>query len=389
MQRAIVGFRVLQATLFENKKGVVEMKAGFRHVVMVVYDGVENSVFESQVVAPLLAELEQDERLQVTVISFERAFPRASTLKKKFPAHDRLHLILGQKFPFFGKMSLRPAVSQLIKILKEEGGSELRARGPLAGWILLQAVQQLANIEAILRGFIPPVLIQARGLAAEEHRYASSYASTNPLRLLKDYVICKLLERVEKEVYGYRGLLVDMGRFTLETVSLALGDYLKKTFHADSDVLTLASRDITPRIDAERVATLRIKKRAELGIAPQANVYVYSGSFKPWQCAQETIAEAASILRKDPHAFFLVLSGDVEKFNSAIKAAAIDMNRCLITCIPSAKLTEYLAVADTGFLLREPHVINWVSRPTKLLEYRAVGLEIRHNNTVGCLVNRA
>jgi len=33
-------------------------------------------------------------------------------------------------------------------------------------------------------------------------------------------------------------------------------------------------------------------------------------------------------------------------------------------------------------LFREQTIVNWTSRPTKLLEYQAVGLEVVHNNTV-------
>ncbi len=365
------------------------MKTGFRHVVMVVYDGIENSVFESQVVAPFLQELVVDQTLEVTIVSFERLLPQKTLLCKKFPAHDRLHLVVAKKLPFFGVISLQFALWQLIKILKLIGGSELQARGPLAGWLVLNVVQKLASVEIILRGLVPPVLIQARGLAAQEHGYAAKHCKRGVLCKVKDWVVQNLLHRLEAEVYGYHGIIADTRRFTIEVVSHALKDYLIAEFRADQKNIVLATRDITPRLDAEHVATWRAKKRSELGLMQDAHVYVYSGSFKPWQCASETIAAAAKLLEQNPRAFFLVLSGDVEQFHAAIKAAKIDATRCLVTCVPSSRLTEYLSVADTGFLLREPHVINWVSRPTKMLEYQAVGLEILHNNTIGCLAKQA
>jgi len=45
-------------------------------------------------------------------------------------------------------------------------------------------------------------------------------------------------------------------------------------------------------------------------------------------------------------------------------------------------LYVYLAAADYGLLFRHKDIINWVSRPTKMLEYQAVGLKIIHNNTI-------
>jgi hypothetical protein len=48
---------------------------------------------------------------------------------------------------------------------------------------------------------------------------------------------------------------------------------------------------------------------------------------------------------------------------------------------------HYLAAADIGIIFRKPHIINWISRPTKILEYQAVGLKIIHNNTVAMLAD--
>ncbi len=419
------------------------MEDQFRHVVMVIYDGVENSVFESQVVAPLLVELADDLALEVTLISFERALPSAAVLCKKIPAHDRLHLVLARRLPFFGTVSLWPALWQLIKILKLTGATQLRARGPLAGWLVLRAVERSVPYNGFfsklvgefiaactsryislretletdgkwlfklrsLRVFcsqnktyrevrtryfrkkpvakdIPPVLVQARGLAAEEYRYAAHRGGRRGLRPLKDWLTQKFLHELEASVYGYRGVIARCGQFTIEVVSEALQEYLVKVFKAKQAVITIATKDITPMVAREQVEAWRLAKRSELCIPIDARVYVYSGSFKPWQCAQETVAEAATILHRESDAFFLALTTDVADFEQAVQASGIDAVRCRVLRVASAELTQYLAAADAGFLLREADVINWVSRPTKMLEYQAVELEIVHNNTVGCL----
>ncbi|MFH1832527.1 MAG: hypothetical protein ABH827_07080, partial [bacterium] len=56
-----------------------------------------------------------------------------------------------------------------------------------------------------------------------------------------------------------------------------------------------------------------------------------------------------------------------------------------IISVRQEQLYEYLSCANFGFLLREEDIINWVSRPTKMLEYQAVGLKIIHNNTIAWL----
>lgn len=376
---------VIEVTVFENKKGVMRMKAAFHHVVMVVYDGVENSVFESQVLEPLLLELHKDPFLEVTLISFECVKPAAPVLCKKFPPHDRLHLIIGRRIPFLGLISLYVALWQLIAILKTIGGSELRARGPLAGWLVLRAVEKFITPEIIAASLVPSVLIQARGLAAEELRYTSERSNRSLIYKLKDKFIQKLLHKIEAVVYGYQGVIAQVDCFTIEAVSDALRVYLVAQFHADPIFLTIAQKDITPFVPERIVKKWRTERRNLLGISHEAVVYVYSGSFKPWQCAQETIAEAVNILKKDADAFFLVLSLDVISFKEALSLTDMDKNRWKVLSVSNSELTQYLAAADFGFLLREADVINWVSRPTKMLEYQAVGLKIIHNRTVGCL----
>ena len=101
------------------------MNADFHSVVMVVYDGIENSVFESQVITPLLAELEANQCLEITLVSFERTILPSHLVCKKIPVHDRLHFVLAKKLPFLGIPSLLPALWQLIKILRFIGGNEL------------------------------------------------------------------------------------------------------------------------------------------------------------------------------------------------------------------------------------------------------------------------
>ena len=360
------------------------MNADFHSVVMVVYDGIENSVFESQVVAPLLGDLETNPCLKVTLVSFERTDLPILLVSKKIPTHDRLRVVIAKKLPFLGMLSLRPALWQLIKFLQPLGCSELCARGPLAGWLVLRAVEKLMKKSGVSGDFIPRVTVQARGLAAEEYRYAMARSKRTLGQKIRDAITKKLLYRVEQSVYGYRGVIAQKGRFIIEAVSLALCDYLLQNFES-GPWLTIAMRDITPSIDATRVAIWRSRRRGELGIAHNAQVYAYSGSFKPWQCARETVAYAADVLKKNPQAFFLVLTGDVEQFKRAIEQASIPADRYRVLCVSSAVLTEYLAAADAGFLLREADVINWVSRPTKMMEYQAVGLEIIHNDTVACL----
>ncbi len=81
----------------------------------------------------------------------------------------------------------------------------------------------------------------------------------------------------------------------------------------------------------------------------------------------------------------LILTQNKKKFQDLLKKYDLDPSRYYVQTVPHEEVLRYLAACDSGILFREPHIINWVSRPTKVLEYQAAGLEIVHNNTVEML----
>ena len=91
-------------------------------------------------------------------------------------------------------------------------------------------------------------------------------------------------------------------------------------------------------------------------------------------------------LAQDSQAFLLILSSQADIFIKLMELSQINSTNYYITGVRHQEIYQYLAIADFGLILREPHLLNWVSRPTKALEYAAVGLTVLHNNTVNWLV---
>ena len=85
-------------------------------------------------------------------------------------------------------------------------------------------------------------------------------------------------------------------------------------------------------------------------------------------------------MRTDPESFLLILSQDKETFKVLLKD--VSQNNYKIISVPHVEVKKYLAACNYGLLFREKHIVNWVSRPTKALEYQAAKLEIIHNKTV-------
>lgn len=347
-----------------------------KNELFVIYDGITNSVFQSQVLHPLLAELDENLELEITLISFEERKIKNKNLIKSLPAHDRLHIMLCRKLPFIGKPSLWFAAYQLKRIFKQMNYEQITTRGPLAGYIVLRALRWLNAQDPM------PLIIQARGLCAQEYRYTYQHEQPHFWRSWWRYYIYRCLEKIESLVYGGKH---KQALIILESVSPMLKDYLAETFRANPNKIVIAVKDIPERCTVQQVQTWRQEARQELGILCNAIVYCYSGSWRPWQCADKTIEYFADIAAQTPQAHLLILTADQEKFVKELKAYKLNAERYTVFSVPPDKLLKYLAAADFGILFREQDIINWVSRPTKMLEYQSVGLKIIHNNTVGVL----
>jgi hypothetical protein len=355
----------------------------------IVFDGVKNSVFQSQVLQPILNEIEQNNDFHVTFVSFEKTIPKPEEITSIFGQHAQITTIFFKRYAFWGKSSLIPAVSSLKKIFKTANFDQIIARGPLAGYITLQALAKIKN-------FSIPVTIQARGLCAQEYRYANQKKTNPDIKKfgLKNLLLINLwnkfifatLQKIGSKVY--RAQSTDLFNLKIEAVSPALKDYLIQEFGADPVKIIIAINDIPKTIDKHQVIVWRNQVRDELGIPDDAVVYCYSGSFKPWQCAKETIESFSFQYFKDPKSFMLVLTQDQAPFKQELTRLKIPETNYRILSVKPQELSKYLCAANFGFLLREPDVINWVSRPTKMLEYQACGLQIIHNNTVAWLASK-
>ena len=361
-----------------------------RHLVFVIYDGIQNSVFQSQVLQPLLKRLAEQPDLHITLVSFERASFSYETMSGIVPALDRFDVIIARRLPFVGRASLIDAVRRMHSILLMLSATECIARGPLAGYVVLKAfsvlLRKARRLQQVLNADeLPSVIIQARGLAAEEYRYTKTRGKANALNTIISWGFYSMLRKVETLVYGGKLLYAQAKPVAIETVSRALKMYLELHYGANPALTRVADYDVPTKLTHEERTAWRVEIRNKLGIASDAAVYCYSGSYKPWQCVEETRTHFMQVQENDPRAFLLVLSADQEIFAQKLRERGLALQRYFVTNAKPEELYHYLSAADFGYLLREADVINWVSRPTKLLEYQAAGLMVIHNNTIGLL----
>ncbi|MEX0672406.1 MAG: hypothetical protein WD068_03545 [Candidatus Babeliales bacterium] len=338
-----------------------------KNIVWIVYDGIDHSVFGGQVVAPAVARCQQDPLLTITIISFEKKQPAAQLIETYAAMHPRVSIVIMRKLPFFGRLSLIPALYQLRNFLKNFKRHEITARGPLAGWLALKVCDAKKT---------STIIVQARGLLAEEYWYR--YAKErNPFNRLFHISRHNALESIEREVYS--------AHVAIEAVTCAMKEYLIKMFNAHGNCITLAQEDIPLRIAPAQVAAWKQEIRQKLSIEQHAQVYCYVGAVKAWQKPDMVIEYFQAQLKKDPQAILLLLTQDSELFTKKLIEHKVPLSHTRILSVPHHAIYQYLSAANTGMIFRDEHILSFVSRPVKAMEYQSVGLEIVHNGTVDWL----
>lgn len=317
--------------------------------IFILYDSITNSVFESQVLSPLI---KSGKRWHI--ISFEKDLVTP-------PTHPNITFIIFEKKRFWCTWSLRTGINNVRTYLTQYATYHITSRGPFAGYIALHATTNNCK----------QITIQARGLAAQEYAYAHRH-SHNPLHYIRKW----LLHYLEQKVYATKKQHV-----FFQAVSPALKNYLIKTFHANKQRISIACQDIPEIIPKQEHIHYRTAIRKQLHINTNRMVYCYSGSYKPWQCPQETITFFKQQYAQNNNCFLLILTPDVQAFTHHAQRI-LSRGTYHVCNLQQQELYHYLAAADFGILLREPHIINYISRPTKALEYHAAGLYIIHNDTV-------
>lgn len=274
-----------------------------------------------------------------------------------------------------GTWSLYPALNQLRLFLSSFECYTLVARGPFAGYLCLHALSYKRCKQLI---------IQVRGLVTAEYEYQHNLHKNFGIRTWLHRLRKHQFKLLEQTVFSQQTVRT-FPLVIFEAVSSALADHLMDQYGIPNSSIIHAHIDVpAPSIPAKR-EEWRKEVRKQLGIQEITTVFCYNGSLKPWQCPQETIMRFKEEMAQNSNIFLLILTQDVEGFNNIIKKHAINASKYHVLNVPYQSVERYLAACDIGLLFREEHLMNWVSRPTKALEYKAAGLKIIHNNTIAAL----
>ena len=355
----------------------------------ILFDGIKNSVFQSQVLSVVNQQLNNKVFDRVVIVSFENNLSAAQELLHTLQVHSGLEFILAKRPIFIGAFNLDSCVEvvsdQIFKIFPQK----IIARGPIAGYIALKALCRVQDERQLLQPatLLPKLTIQARGLLAKEHELVSQHGSWNPLSMMANWFSGRRKLALETAVYSELNLSKLAFDTKIEAVSSYLADYLMEEFGVSQQRITLATEDLVPHLPANLIQQYREQSRNRLGLVESSLVYCYAGSTKSWQCCSETVDLFWELFENNPTIFFLVLTTEPAVFENLLRKKHIPAdNYAVLSCSTQEEYYKLMCAADIGVVLRQDHVANWVSRPTKVLDYLACGLKLKHNNSVGWII---
>jgi glycosyltransferase involved in cell wall biosynthesis len=131
-------------------------------------------------------------------------------------------------------------------------------------------------------------------------------------------------------------------------------------------------------------AKSRVAARLALGIAPDAKVAAYLGSFGSWYMVEEMLAFFRVQLDRDPGAIFLVLSREpADEILATATANGVPRDRLVVRSASRADVPNLTAAADYGLFFIQPVFSKKASSPTKMGEFLALELPMVTNGEVG------
>jgi len=342
-------------------------------LIFVIYDSILNSVFYGQVLQPLFKKLASDDVERAYLISFERKVLPEKQIARLNKFHQKLRVIILKRNQFITPRFLFPEIKKLKQQLNLLERYEIIARGPIAGFIAQHALEPQKCLNLI---------VQARGLLAEEYKYEHR----NIKGLLKYFYKWRERKKKKVECLGFKNFF-HLKNFAIEVVSKALCQFLEKEYSIPSSKFVLAHDDIPAKIDPEKVKLWREKIRKQLHIPSDTIVYCFSGSVKSWQCPKLVVDYFKKRYEQNKNIFLLILTFDVKQFAETLNKI-FPKTIYHVVSVPHEQIYQFLSASDKGIVFREKNIISYVARPVKAMEYIAAALPIIHNNTVAWLVNR-
>ncbi len=198
------------------------------------------------------------------------------------------------------------------------------------------------------------VVFDAHGVGPEEYAFAAQNVDCRSL---------KHFERQEKAILCSADEVI--------CVSRAMQEHYREKYKLQGDRWCVVPCATSAAVAWDPLARARL--RQELKVVDRL-VFVYAGSYRKYQMADEMVALFKAIKQELHEAYFLILTSDLARFAEAATAGGLAEEDYRIVSLSHEEVLQTLPAADVGFLLRADSPVNRVASPTKFAEYCICGV---------------
>jgi glycosyltransferase involved in cell wall biosynthesis len=189
---------------------------------------------------------------------------------------------------------------------------------------------------------------------------------------------------IEKE-YRY---LKKMEKTTIENAKkiICVSHYFKNYLCMNFDLKSENIIVVPSCIDQQKIAfsnSMRFKYRERLKLTDE-NVFIYNGSFTPYQCIEKMILFFSILLKFEKKIFFIFLvTSNLKDVEDLFKKYHVQNDKYTIKSVNHFEVVNYQMAADFGLIIRDDSLVNRVASPTKIFEYLSTGLKLISTDNIG------
>lgn len=103
-------------------------------------------------------------------------------------------------------------------------------------------------------------------------------------------------------------------------------------------------------------------------------LFIYSGGLQKWQRIDLMLESVKQLLVQNNKYKIALFTGQVDELKQILCKYELE-NKVYVGSVMPSELVYYYSIAHYGFVLRDDHILNRVSNPTKLSEYLAFGIK--------------
>jgi glycosyltransferase involved in cell wall biosynthesis len=347
-----------------------------KHILFVSYDGMTDSLGQSQVL-PYIREISKKD-YRYTLISFEKE-------DRYNQHHQTIEQICSKSevdwipISYSGSIPILSTIWNVYRLKKEV--FKLHKRRPIDLFHSRSHVPSLAAHALFLQKKVP-FLFDMRGFWADERVDGKVWNLRNPI-FKKVY---EFFKRKEIEFLIDAGAIISLTENGKEEIlswqKLSQTPSALKTKKLDISVIPCCVD--TELFNPSTVSSdLQETLRNQLDIRKEHFVLGYVGSIGTWYMLPEMLDFFKTLEKNNPNAIFLFVSNEGNKINELASQKGISMSKIRIVSCLHSQVPSYISLFTVSIYFILPAYSKKASSPTKQAELMAMGIPVICNAGVG------